>query len=364
MAQQKLIAIMTKHVDDLKVAGEHAAVMKIMKVIEEVFGEMVISWHSFTNCGVRHIQNPTTKEITLDQSEYIAGLKIIPTSAYAGNSSNTPCNPVLHQLYQSLLGAVAFTGLTRLDAIVFIVALQRYSHASEIIHVKRLNVLVKWLQKNPKKISYGRFYSKLRHIKIIADSSFKKEEEKGHSLRGLLVLLCDGLDYTKGGVCHVLDFATKALRLVTRSTFSSELLGACDSFDHALMLLFIMNEISRGVPSKLDQKAFREHGGFAVPAALYIDALSVHAATCAAYIKPPAEKGLLAHVQYLREAMERNLLHALVWIDTRDMTSDGLTKGAVERLLLHLCMDGTIAFKHEMKLWRPALLRRNAISAQ
>jgi len=291
-------------------------------------------------------------------------LKIIPTSAYSGNSSNSKSNPVLHQLYQSLLGAVAYAGLTRVDAIVFIVALQRHSHASDVIHVKRLNVLVKWLQKNPKKITYKRFYSKVQHIKIIADSSFKKEEDKGHSLRGLLVLLCDGSEYTKGGVCHVLDFATKALRLVTRSTFSSELLGACDSFDHALMIMFILNEIVRGVPTKLDQKTLREHGGFAVPAILYIDALSVHAATCSAYIKPPAEKGLLAHVQYLREAMERNLLYALVWIDTRDMTADGLTKGAVERLLLHLCMDGSIVFKHEMKLWRPALLRRNEISAQ
>ena len=42
----------------------------------------------------------------------------------------------------SLLGAVA-TALTRLDVVVFIVALQRFSHAPLIIHVKRLNVLVK-----------------------------------------------------------------------------------------------------------------------------------------------------------------------------------------------------------------------------
>ena len=57
---------------------------------------------------------------------------------------------------------------------------------------------------------------------------------------------------TQGGIVHVLDFATKALRLVTRSTFSAELLGACDSFDLGLMILYILNEIHRGVPSKLE----------------------------------------------------------------------------------------------------------------
>ena len=109
---------------------------------------------------------------------------------------------------------------------------------------------------------------------------------------------------------------------------------------------------------KLDQIKLRENGGFAIPAVLYIDALSVHMSVCATYIKPPAEKGLLAHVQYLREAMERCILHALAWIDTRDMTSDGLTKGATDRAQLHKAMIGEIAFNHTLKYWRPALLKR------
>ena len=349
-----LVVIMAKHVDDLKVTGERSEVIRIMQGIEAVFGKMKVSFNSFTNCGVRHIQDVASKEASLDQSEYIAGFKTIPPESYRGASSNSKCDPTLHLQYQSLLGAVAFTGLTRLDVIVFIVALQRFSHAPLVIHVKRLNALVKWMQANPRKLVYRRFKSGVSHLKIIADSSFKKEEEKGHSIRGVLHVRVDGTDLMSGGIAHILDFASKALRFVTRSTFSAELMGGCDSFDHALLVLFILNELMVGVPDKLHTRTLRECGGFAIPAALYIDALSVFAAVTATFIKPPAEKGLLAHVQYLRELLDCDLLDALLWLDTRDMTADGMTKGAVERDALHLLMSGQLEFTHPPKLWRPS----------
>ena len=60
-----------------------------------------------------------------------------------------------------------------------------------------------------------------------------------------------------------------------------------------------------------------------------IDAMSVYAAVTATYIKHPAEKGLLSHVQFTRELLDTGVLKDLLWIDTRDMSSDGSTKGRV-----------------------------------
>ncbi len=68
----------------------------------------------------------------------------------------------------------------------------------------------------------------------------------------------------------------------------------------------------------------RDTGGYAITMTPQIDAMSVYAAVTATYIKHPAEKELLSHVQSIRE-----LLGALLWIDTRDMSSDGSTKGRV-----------------------------------
>ena len=87
---------------------------------------------------------------------------------------------------------------------------------------------------------------------------------------------------------------------------------------------------------------------------LEIDAMSVYAAITATYIKHPSEKGLLCHVQFVRECLDSGVLKALSWIDTRDMHADGLTKGAVDRIALHQVMDGYLKYMHSdtRKIWQ------------
>ena len=86
--------------------------------------------------------------------------------------------------------------------------------------------------------------------------------------------------------------------------------------------------------------------------ALYLDALSVFASITATFIKTPADNGVLVHCLYLRELLDNDVLYALIWVDTRDMTSDGFTKGAVDRKALHDLMDGRINLEHACKAFR------------
>ena len=80
---------------------------------------------------------------------------------------------------------------------------------------------------------------------------------------------------------------------------------------------------------------------------LFVDAMSVHAATTATFVKTPAEESLLCHVQFLREMLGRKTLRILIWVDTRDMVSDGLTKGAVSREGLRAIMDGRVRIREQ-----------------
>ena len=89
-----------------------------------------------------------------------------------------------------------------------------------------------------------------------------------------------------------------------------------------------------------------------LPIALYVDAKSVFAAVTATFIKQPAEKSLLSHVQYLRELLDKGISRLLFWIDTRDMGADGLTKGAVSRDALHAFMRGLMHLQHEHEQWQ------------
>ena len=355
----QLLCLMAKHVDDLKLAGERGIILKVLKLIQDTFGELKIEWHNFTNCGLRHIQDPQTFSITLDQEMYVQNIKPIIHDDLKGKSSDKDCSPELAQLFMSLLGAVAYALMTRVDVAVFVCALQRVTHKPKIIHIKRLNAVLRWMQANPKRLTF-RSAKGPSHLRCVGDAAFKREEEAGHSLRGALFLRSFGgftaeagsANFATSTTVHIVDAICKSQRHVTRSTFSSELLSACDTVDHGMLLALSLHEFSKGPQSTFSARQLREFGGWDVKLGLYVDAMSVYAAVTATFIKIPAEKSLLSHVQYLRELLDTKVLEALIWIDTRDMVADGLTKGAVERAAIHACMNGKWDVIHEAKVWK------------
>ena len=163
-------------------------------------------------------------------------------------------------------------------------------------------------------------------------------------------------DFVKSTKGHLIEYKNGSQRRVNRSTFIAELQSACDCQDKGFLLAQLLHESVTGQMSATIGKELRDNGGYEVPMALYIDALSVYAAVTATFVKIPAENGALCHLLYLRELMEHNVLYALIWADTRDMLADGLTKGAVDREALHQIMNGEVVVTKEMKLWRPKRL--------
>ncbi len=109
-----------------------------------------------------------------------------------------------------------------------------------------------------------------------------------------------------------------------------------------------------GSPTASEARRLRENGGYAAPMLLYLDALSVHAAIAATFVKTPAENGVFCHLLFIRELLDYGILHALVWVDARDMLADGMTKGAVDRSAIHTLMEGKVELTKEWKFWRPS----------
>ena len=95
----KIVAIMTKHVDELKMAGVREEIVFILQQLEKVFGKLKIEWNNFTNCGVRHIQNTVTKYITLDQIEYASALRTISLAELTSRKAEDLVCAELHSLY-------------------------------------------------------------------------------------------------------------------------------------------------------------------------------------------------------------------------------------------------------------------------
>ena len=332
----------------------------ILQELQKVFGELKVEWHVFTNCGVRHAQDIKTKEIVLDQIQFASQLHPIAHPQLTGGRAEDESSPELHQLFMSLLGAVAYLSLTRMDILVFISALQRHMAKSTFDHVRKLNKLLRWVQKHPYKLHYKRLTSGSgdteggspgTHLRIVSDAAYKRETEEGFSLRG--AVFCRGPGQQLSGAftaIHVLDYICKSQRHVTRSTFSAELLAAGDAIDQGVLVSHMLCELEEGVMTPGQARLRYMEGGF-VPMSLCVDAKSVFAAVTATFIKTPAEKSLLCHIQYLRQQLDRKVLTSLLWLDTRDMGADGLTKGAVSREALQELMRGEMHIRHPSESW-------------
>jgi hypothetical protein len=148
----------------------------------------------------------------------------------------------------------------------------------------------------------------------------------------------------------MLEWVCKSQKHVTRSTFAAELLSAGETIDFGLLIAQILREVDSG-PVKAEQaRELRSSGGF-VPMALYVDARSVYAAITAECIRAPTDKSLLCHVLHVRELLDNRALTSLVWLDTRDMIADGMTKGSVQRDEIHVLMSGTMRINHPAESW-------------
>ena len=337
-----------------------------LKKLEAVFGPLTVVWDTFTNCGVRHIHVVPQRTITLDQTAYIAALKPIVHEDLTSRAPDELVEGELYTMFRSLLGAMAWCNMTRCDLMVYVVALQRVAHQPRIIHVRRLNAVVRYAQRNPRGIKYqplrphGRAGSQgsapgrdALRVLAVSDSAFKKEEEDGHAMKGVFILLGGGGDSkVVTDNIHILDYTAKKQSHVTRSTFAAELFSACDGADHSILVAMTLHEIERGCSGAAEGRRIRDEGGLAFQVWLCIDAMSVLAAVSAEAVRAPTEKSLMNHVCWLRELADRGLLTGLAWVDTRDMLSDGLTKGSVARSLIDSALEGRWSLKHAAKTWQ------------
>ncbi len=114
---------------------------------------------------------------------------------------------------------------------------------------------------------------------------------------------------------HVLDWACRSQKRVTRSTFSAELLVAGDAVDQGILISHMIHELETGPLPTSEARDRRLSGGY-YPIALYLGAKSVFAAVTATFVKQPADKSLLCDVQYIRELLDNSVFQYLLWLDT------------------------------------------------
>ena len=65
-------------------------------------------------------------------------------------------------------------------------------------------------------------------------------------------------------------------------------------------------------------------------------------------VKLPTEKSLFPHLAWLRDVVKCAPTHVL-WVDTRDMLADPMTKGTILRTAILQAMNGFFKISHESR---------------
>ena len=116
------------------------------------------------------------------------------------------------------------------------------------------------------------------------------------------------------------------------------------------ILSTFIEEVERGPGIASTLCRMIENGTNVIPCEAYTDSYSLCSYLASVHLKYPTEKGTYFHLAYLREKLASRWLRNYSWIDTRDMVIDGMTKGKLDRAVLHHLMDGTWKLSHERKL--------------
>ena len=72
----RLVIIIAKHINDIKVAGETSVGTAFRTHLERELGELTFESSDFVNCGVGHQQDPATHEVKLSQQYYALKLQL------------------------------------------------------------------------------------------------------------------------------------------------------------------------------------------------------------------------------------------------------------------------------------------------
>ena len=132
---------------------------------------------------------------------------------------------------------------------------------------------------------------------------------------------------------------------MVRATCTAECVAATAAADETFPILITLQEFRQGPMQPRQAMELRANGGLVFQFTLTIDALSACYSIKSLAVKLPAEKTIAVHLLWLRRLVDSQVLTLIRWCDTRDMSSDGHTKGIIDRAGLIDAMSGKYGFQ-------------------
>ena len=177
VARATLNMMVSAHMDDFKATGPQAYLNWLRDVLSKAFGGDVKMEQeaSFIHTGIKHtrIDNKLSGKFhyILDQIEYASAIKPVDLPELIRMKDEEPLHGFLHNCFMTLLGATAWVLQTRMDIAVYVSALQRRMQTARAIDLRRLNRVIRAVQKNPQGMHYHQL-PEPRVLLAVGDSAF------------------------------------------------------------------------------------------------------------------------------------------------------------------------------------------------
>ena len=88
--------------------------------------------------------------------------------------------------------SLAYSLLTRSDISIYLIAMQKFLQKPQYLHVRKLNGVLRWAQKNPKALTY-KYMTCTKKLEARSDIGVRREENEegevdGKAIRGVNII--------------------------------------------------------------------------------------------------------------------------------------------------------------------------------
>ena len=324
------------HVDDLLGGGTPEMDEVLNRLRKQLpFGDYRTHTIRYTGIDVR--QNPVNKVIEITQETYIESLEQVNTKTL-GTASDSLQDKSLLKACAGQLAWVANS--TRPDQAFLASYLQGAQDKGTVSHIQMYNKAVREMKQRKLVVTFPTHVPiKDWRIMAISDAGWATRAN-GESQGGYVICLCDKkiLERDKPSTVWVIEWSSKKLRRVVRSSAAAETLAAQNALDAVETLQALIAETVYAV----SPKSFRNVRP-SDPACLVIDAKCLYDALtrscCSQAVSQ--EKRLMIDYAIMRESCSSQNIQ-VYWINNVRMCADPLTKLRGDAEPLYALMDQNV----------------------
>ena len=345
------------HVDDCEVAGKPQDLQAFKTALVKQFGEVREQEWEYRHCGIDYTQTRDYKTLTHSQKQFIDAMKFQSLGKANMKDKSRLLNEKEITIFRSILGGLQWVTLSRADHCAECSRLQTKRNSPTVEDLKDAHALLRRCKDTASEavLTFRKQDDSPKRILVFPDASLnsirKKDKvgkivEERRTQAGWLILLTSDTETLDSNNVHVLNWASRKVTRVSKSTLASEAVARVGAVEDAVRCAGWMEEIYGPAATTADLIYKQETGKFMFPVDIATDAKALHEVIISPMEPKPSDPGCLLWLKYLREMHQRKMMRRAIWTSTVDMLGDGLTKDKENSELRNLFKYGKIRLKY------------------